>query len=94
MSEQLKTAVHALKISACFRPLSGIKVSEQATYQMVHLTMVCFRPLAGSQVSEHQRQRLHLNQNRFRPLAGSKVSEPLKQGNYTKYVGFPSPFGD
>ena len=53
VSEQLKTAVHALKISACFRPLSGIKVSEQATYQMVHLTMVCFRPLAGIKVSEH-----------------------------------------
>ena len=75
----------------CFRPLTGIKVSE--------LLCVCvcgFRPLTGIKVSERL-DVLSLGlvpTDSFRPLTGIKVSELAGTKHQKETIGFPSPHGD
>ena len=77
-----------------FRPLSGIKVSEQKYRGPRAKRQLRFRPLSGIKVSEQMKNLPNINISGFRPLSGIKVSERRTYLLMYFRCRFPSPLGD
>ena len=52
MVSEPEQATAIASVRECFRPLSGIKVSEQIHSKLGSYNAICFRPLSGIKVSE------------------------------------------
>ena len=61
----------------CFRPLSGIKVSELVGYLLMKIAILVFVPSRGLRYLNLEAQAKELEAECFRPLSGIKVSEHI-----------------